>query len=120
MCPDLGDGNVSITLDDFDGTTTANFHKSAIQSINSQLVAYLNNLGLIGVYVEPHRDDLGNKKPYKDKRTVDNQELRLLIWTSLVKEIRTVASGKRIPEEERVNNSAHSRIMRLSPDSASR
>ena len=103
----------TISLEDFSGSTRY-FHKSAIRLISQQIVHYMNQLDIIGVYVEPHSDDI-DKKTLADLRVSGNTELRLVIWTSFVKEMRTIASGKRIPADERINNPAHARILALSP-----
>ena len=74
----------------------------------------MNQLGLIGVYVEPDQRDI-DKKSLKDLRASGNTTLHLTIWTSLIKEMRTIASGKRIQNKERINNPTHKKILNLSP-----
>ena len=115
VSPEPGKESVEIIrLSDLTGVATKKFQASAIQSINEQIVGYLNSLGIIGVYVEPLKEDI-DKKTLKDLRPINDTELHLVIWTSFIKEMRTLASGKRIPESERINNPAHARILELSP-----
>ena len=112
--PALGGEIETIRLSDLAESTPRTLHASAIQSISQQIVGYMNQLGIIGVYVEPSKHDI-DKKSLKDLRSPDNTEFHLYIWTSRIKELRTLASGKRIPPEERINNPSHERILALSP-----
>ena len=101
------------------------FYASAIQSISRQVLAYLNARGLGGVFVAPHPEDIVEQRTrakdgsvritLKDRRPADRKALRMVIWTGVVTEVRTLASGARVPTTERVNNVAHQWIRERSP-----
>ena len=82
------------------------FYASAIQSIQAQIVASLRRRGLTGIFVAPHPED---------KRPGGRKPLRLIISLGVVTQVRTVASGTRVPTSERVNSPRHEHIRRRSP-----
>ena len=99
------------------------FHASAIVSVQRQIVKELNRRGFIGIFVAAHRDDMvveaareGERgMQVEDLRPADRKALRLVVWTGVVTEIRTVAGGGRVAVEKRVNHPLHERIRRHSP-----
>jgi hypothetical protein len=90
------------------------FYASAIRSINQQLVGALNRRGYVGVLVEPDPNDIA-RRTGEDLRAPERTALRLVIWTGRVRDIRSFASGQRVPEDERLDNPAHARILDRSP-----
>ncbi len=103
----------TITLGQFGNGRPATFFASAIRRINEQLVAAFNRRGLVGIFVAPHKDDI-DVKTGKDLRKGDTT-LELVIWSAEVSRVRTLAAGQRVPEDERINHPAHSRILDHSP-----
>lgn len=84
------------------------FQPGAIKAINTQLVKYFNERGVVGIFVVPDSQDLANA------RTTPT-EIDLTVHVALVGEIRTLGAGLRKHGDERENNKAHDRIRRLSP-----
>ena len=89
------------------------FYASAIRTICQQIVAYFNDMGFLGVYVAPDERDIDSENG-EDLRQV-RTTLHITVWTSIVTKIRTLASGQRIPDAERIDNPKHARIRRDSP-----
>lgn len=90
------------------------FHASAIRAINQAILAELNRRGLIGVLVIPDDRDI-EPSTFRDLREGESGRLRLKVYVGVVTEVRTLASGDRIPEEARENHPAHERILERSP-----
>ncbi len=119
--PRAGAETVTLRLADIGagGTAKVIFYQSAIRSVGSQIVHFLNTRGIYGVFVSPDPDDIPPEtgtdlRP--QKRPAGEQEvLRLVIYVGKVTRARTVASGDRIPADQRVNNPAHTWIMENSP-----
>lgn len=88
------------------------FRTSAIWAINEQIKAVLNDRGVIGVYVAPDSADIDSSGA--DLRG-DKKALTLIIYTGVVHEVRTVGSGDRVSEVNRINNPMHARILADSP-----
>jgi len=114
VAPREGAAEVTVRLADFKGPEAQTFFASAIRRINESIVEAYNRKGLVGVFVEPNKDDL-EPRTGKDKRADGNTKLRLEVWTATVSRIRTLASGDRISAEKRVDNPAHKRIIERSP-----
>jgi hypothetical protein len=90
------------------------YHPGAIGAVTASVLALLQQKGLIGVYVEPHPDDLDVENE-RDLRPPGDTELVLVITTSRVLQVRTIGGGDRIRDEWRIDNRIHDRIRRRSP-----
>ena len=91
------------------------FGGSAIRMINEEIVKYFNEeTGLLGVFVTPSEDDI-DPSSLRDLRPGDRTSLRLIIYVNVVKQLRTLAFGDRVPAEKRENNPVHRRILENSP-----
>ncbi len=90
------------------------FFKSAIEEICLAVVGEMNHQGIYAPFVAPNSEDIEERPPYKDKRE-GRTALRLSVFTAVVKDIRTVASGDRKLDGEKINNPAHARTRELSP-----
>jgi hemolysin activation/secretion protein len=86
---------------------------SAIQSISRAIVSDYSRRGYIGINVAPHPEDIDNTAT--DVRAEGITALRMLVRIGIVTEVRTVAAGDRVEQEERINNPLHERIMERSP-----
>ena len=119
-----GVASVTVRLAGVPKLPVKKFYASAIQSINQQLLACFNRQGLVGIFVSPHPEDILEKRSLgadgqpqvgledrRGKRTT----LRIVIWAGVVTEVRTLASGKRIPISERVGHPRHQKILTGSP-----
>jgi len=125
VAPKPGVEAATVTLAGVPKLPLKKFYASAIVSIEEQIVRWFNSRGLVGVFVAPHPDDLvvelavekGKRKiiGQDDRRPPKRKDLRLVVWVGIVTKIRTVASGRRIPETERVNNPRHAHIRARSP-----
>ena len=85
----------------------------ALNQINQAIVEYFNEQGLIGVYARPHPQDIN--KLGEDLRPENRTLLRILIHTSEIADVRTVARGERFDGENNENLPAHDWIREQSP-----
>lgn len=95
------------------GQIRGKLYASAILAINRALVLHLtsNEVGLIGVYVVPSEDDIGEDGgDIREGRT----NLTLKIWLSRVGDVRTVGAGERFEKRERINQKAHDHLKKRS------
>ena len=108
--PGRGGTTTRIKLGEFKGPSR--FSAAALFHIDQALAARLLADGFAGVWATPDLEDI-------DPDGVDDrggrQELRLNVYVGQVKQLRTIAKGKRVPQEQAINNPVHSRIALNSP-----
>jgi hemolysin activation/secretion protein len=112
--PRNGGNNVWFTLPEIVQGPTLRIYGSGLREIDEQIVRELNARGVIGVFVAPHEDDI-DAATGRDLRDPGQSELRLVIYTGRVEGLRTFASGRRVAEEARVNDTRHGGIREHSP-----
>jgi len=108
----------SISLSEIPSLSKQDFYDSALPLFAPTIVARLQELGLIGVYVEPDPEQFAVVEgEVVDRRDAEDTTLRMRITTGIVTEMRTIAQGERITGEDaqRVDNPVHDRIRRRSP-----
>ncbi len=86
---------------------------SGVQAVSRAIVADYSRRGYIGINVAPHPEDID--RTAKDVRPEGITALRMLVRIGIVTEVRTVAAGDRVPQEERINNPKHERLVEGSP-----
>jgi hemolysin activation/secretion protein len=94
----------------------ARLHASAINAVAQAVVGEMNERDYVGVMVQPapgQFDDSG-----KDVRPASDATLTLDIMPGIVTDVRTIASGERIAEEDKLNHPAHAAIRERSPIAA--
>ena len=89
------------------------YYASAIQRILEEIRDFFSQREVLGVYVAP--DPFQINEAGNDLRPAGQTALRVMITTGIVTELRTLASGKRIAAQERINNPLHDRIREHSP-----
>lgn len=104
----------SVPLNQVTSLETNEFYASALLAINVAMRDALLERGLIGVLVVTDPDAI-NLRTLTDERSPDDDSLKLVIFTGVVREVRTLAFGGRIGDNERENNPIHSRIVENSP-----
>ncbi len=90
------------------------FYASALQTINSALVREFNRRGLVAVLVAPSEEQIA-RRTGEDLRPPSATGLTLVVYTGRVLEVRTIASGGLVPEQETIDNPRHRRILEGSP-----
>ncbi|MDX2115510.1 MAG: ShlB/FhaC/HecB family hemolysin secretion/activation protein [Planctomycetota bacterium] len=102
------------------------FSRGALDAVNRGIVRALTDRGLLGVLVATDPDDVAievrdpaaplwsGANEWADRRA-GRTSMRVLVYTSRVVQVRTVASGDRIPDTNAVDNPAHARIRERSP-----
>lgn len=119
--PRPGVPTVKIRLADLPDGPVQTFRGSAIDAVIDAMLKRMNKLGIVGVYVFVSPDDIMvtedklDEEFGKDLRAPGNTNLRLEIFTGTVSQVRTLASGERIPFEARIDHPAHKRIRERSP-----
>lgn len=111
--PREGVPSASILIGDSSQFVVEWFYGSAINTVMQVVVSELNRIGLVGVNVMPDVGEIDGDG--NDLRSPEQTFLTLLIRTGVVAQLRTLASGERIPIEQRVDNPAHTWIKLKSP-----
>lgn len=123
--PRSGVPTATFRLRDLGAGAGAQFHASAIGEVCRCVAAELNRRGFISVFVRPAEDQI-SMQTGDDLRQGATGDLRLVVWTGRVSEVRTVASGERLDKDieagttPAVNNPdrVHERIRVQSPVAA--
>ncbi len=71
------------------------FYRSALNAVARSIVQEMNRQGIIGIFVQLHPEDI-DEVSGADLRAGQRSELRMVIWTGIVKDVRTIASGDRL------------------------
>lgn len=112
--PRRGGQNVWFRLTEIAEGPPIRVYATGVRELNEQIVDELNRRGLIGVYVAPRADDI-EPDTGRDLRDPGDTALHLLVYTGRAQGLRTFASGSRVGERERIDNSAHAMVARHSP-----
>ncbi len=114
VAPRPGVEAVTLRLSDVTEGSGGKFFKSAIEEICLAVVREMNRRGVFATFVAPNSEDLEERPPYRDKRE-GRTALRLTVFTATVASVRTVATGDRDLDGEKINNPAHAGILERSP-----
>ncbi|HEV8606013.1 MAG TPA: hypothetical protein VGQ99_11630, partial [Tepidisphaeraceae bacterium] len=90
------------------------FYQSAIAAINTQIVRRIDAAGFMGVVVAPDSGDI-DLEAGVDRRPPNKNVARINILQARIVQMRTIAFGRRIPPDTRVNFPAHAAILAKSP-----
>ncbi|MDG2292743.1 MAG: hypothetical protein P8L37_08780, partial [Phycisphaerales bacterium] len=90
---------------------------SALSDVVRVLTAVLIQDGLLGVVVRVDPEQISDNQAnlFQDIRPEGDTDLKLILTVGRIKEVRTVASGDRVTEEDRVNSPLHVAIRNKSP-----
>ncbi len=86
---------------------------SGVQQVLEQLRDALTSRQLMGLFVSPDARDVDESG--LDRRPVGSHVLRLVLTVARITQLRTIASGERVPEDRRIDAKEHARIRRMSP-----
>lgn len=109
-----GGESETITLAEIPSLDQQQFYASALRSIVLALRDEMINRDLLGVYVAVDPQDILSAD-FVDNRNINDNSLTILLFTGIVREVRTLASGDRIAIEERENHPLHTRFIERSP-----
>lgn len=112
--PRRGGTTAWFNLDELPLGPPIRIYATGVRELNEQIVAQLVELGLIGVFVAPHPEDI-NPATGADLREPGQATLRLQVHTGRTQGLRTFASGWRVSEAERADHPAHSDLKQNSP-----
>lgn len=120
VAPGGGVETVTLSLMDIPLQPAMRYSSRALAAVQRAVVAEMNAFGIIGVTVSPTEQEFEpgvDEDPEwgKDLRRPGQTTLTLVIRAGVVSEIRTLASGDRVPFEERINNPLHRRIRENAP-----
>ncbi len=96
--PRSGVPTATFRLRDLGAGAGAQFHASAIGEVCRAVASELNRRGFISVFARPAEDQISMQSG-EDLRQGATGDLRLVVWTGRVSEVRTVASGERLAED---------------------
>lgn len=116
VAPRAGERPERLRLDQLPSAPVQHIYDSALPALAASVVARLQELGLIGVYVEPDPTQLrveGGR--VIDNRPAGDDSLTLVITTGTAVQVRSVGLGERLPADQTVNNAVHARIREHSP-----
>ena len=120
--PRDGEANVAMRLADLPHTDLQLMHASAANEVAAAVVRDFQNRGLMGVFVGPDPTQIqaaftpdGNAIWGEDLRGSGDDPLRMVVRSSTVSSVRTVAQGDRELSGSAINNPAHSSIRDRSP-----
>jgi len=116
IAPREDTGAVSLTLVELNDQPVQPMHASAIQAVLEAVRDRLTGAGLLGVYVLPDPGQIDSAG--KDLRPADQPDLRIVIITGVVKRVRTVGYGERIPSRTDgpvIDHPLHARLAAGSP-----
>tara|TARA_B100000941_G_scaffold288068_1_gene264318 strand:+ start:199 stop:2271 length:2073 start_codon:yes stop_codon:yes gene_type:complete len=113
VSPREGVASQTVRLVDLQGVDNVRLYGSAIRKISVAIVDYFNKAGIIGVFVGPDTTQIN--KRHEDIRPEGDTSLRLVIRTAVVAEMRSLASGQRVADADRINNPIHNRVLRNMP-----
>lgn len=125
VSPGASDRTTTIRLRDITPVNPGTFSAGGLSSVARSIVTELQKQGLASIIVQLHPDDI-NAETGADLRPDGNLDLRLVVWTGVVGQVRSIAAGDRhekaiaAGELERVNtdNAVHQRIREQSPVTA--
>jgi hemolysin activation/secretion protein len=104
---------ITLTLSEFNAQHQVHrFYLSALESMERQLVQYVNQAGVIGVYVQVSAKDFRGRR---DLRSRGNTALQLTIHEAIVQEVRTIASGQGFGGKRTINDARTAFIRADSP-----
>lgn len=120
VAPGGGVETVTLSLMDIPLQPAMRYSSRALAAVQRAVVEEMNAFGIIGVTVSPSEREFepgGDEDPEwgKDLRRPGQTTLTLIIRAGVVSEVRTLASGERVPFEERINNPLHRRIRENAP-----
>ncbi|GJQ30623.1 MAG: hypothetical protein HBSAPP03_25070 [Phycisphaerae bacterium] len=90
---------LEVRIGDIQEGAGGNFYRSGINEVCKGIVAALNDQGLIGISVQMHPEDI-DENTGADKRGGARAELRVIVWTGKVGQVRTISSGDRLASGE--------------------
>lgn len=94
VSPEPGVATVTVRVGEIIEGFGGVFHASALTEVAKSIVGELNARGYYGVFVQAHPEDV-DEITGEDLRAGKRTEMRLVIWTGVVRQVRTVASGER-------------------------
>lgn len=100
--PREGLPTVEVRIGDVQEGAGGNFYRSGINEICKGVVAALNDGGLIGISVQMHPEDIDESNG-ADKRGGSRGEMRMIVWTGKVGQVRSISSGDRLQGTEEGN-----------------
>jgi hemolysin activation/secretion protein len=87
--------SVSIRIGEVVEGSGGTFYRSALNSVARAIVEDFNRRGYIGIFVQLNPEDI-EETTGEDLRGGKRSDLRMIIWTGIVKNVRTISGGDRL------------------------
>ncbi len=118
VTPREGAEPTRVNLQEIASRPPEHYYASGVGAIVRAVLAGYNELGLYGVVVQPHPDDIDLAGDLSDLRPPEDRSLRLLVKIGRVSEIRTLGVGPRLGGEAGtrwIGHAAHAGVAARSP-----
>ncbi len=115
VAPRAGVDLETLTIGQLGDGTVRRLYASAITRILNRIATEFKANSIIGVFVAPDPNQVILLEGGEDYREAGDTSLTLVIYTARVTRVRSIASGARIPREDRINNPKHKWIRDHSP-----
>ncbi|MEZ6244291.1 MAG: ShlB/FhaC/HecB family hemolysin secretion/activation protein [Phycisphaerales bacterium] len=115
VAPREGVETQTMTIGQLGDGTVRRMYASAITRVLNRIVREFKARSIIGVFVAPDPNQMILLEGGQDYREAGDTGLTLVVYTARVTRVRSIASGQRINQEDRIDNPKHDWILRHSP-----
>lgn len=116
--PGSGRAAARITLSDVTPAAPVKLTRSGMVQVCRAVSAEFNRRGIYALFVAPSADEINERELRESGHPADlrkNTSLTIVVWTGVVREVRTVGGGERDLSGSKVNHPAHGLTLRNSP-----
>lgn len=116
--PVAGKPSVRVRLSDVTSAAPIKVTRSGIVQVCRAVSAEFNRRGIFALFVAPSADDINEREFREAGHPTDlrkGTELNIVVWTGVVRSVRTIGGGERELEGVKVNHRAHALTLRNSP-----
>jgi len=116
--PGEGRPTVRLKLSEVTSAAPINLTRSGIIQVCRAVSAEFNRRGIFALFVAPSADDINERELRESGHPTDLRKgtsLTIVVWTGVVRSVRTIAGGERELDGVKVNHPAHALTLRNTP-----
>ncbi len=116
--PGSGRPSATLKLSDVTAAAPVKMTRSGIVQVCRAVSAEFNRRGIFAIFVAPSAEDIDERELRESGHPTDKRKgtaLRVVVWTGVVRDIRTISGGERDLDAPKMNNPAHALTLRNSP-----